>query len=78
MEPFAKAASGRPEGASVTQRASTMSTYNSLLVWRTFARRQGIAGPFVIGLSVSDCFNPPKAGGLAMIYPVLINPTLSI
>lgn len=46
--PFAKAASGMPDGAKVTERVSTMSTYSSLLVWRTFARRQGMAGPAVV------------------------------
>jgi hypothetical protein len=41
MLPFARAESGRPEGAMVTESVSTMSTYSSLEVWRTFARRQG-------------------------------------
>lgn len=43
MVPFAKAESGRPEGARVTESVSTMSTYSSLLVCRTFARRHGTA-----------------------------------
>lgn len=42
--PFAKADNGRPEGAIVTERVSTKSTYNSLEVCRTFALRQGRAG----------------------------------
>lgn len=59
IEPLANAARGRPDGASVTERVSTMSTYSSLLVCRTLARRQGIAGPLVAGLSASCGFNPP-------------------
>jgi hypothetical protein len=43
---LAKAASGRPEGASVTVRVSTTSAYISFEVCRTFARRQGNAGAF--------------------------------
>ncbi len=60
MDPFAKAARGLPEGARVTNRVSTMSTYSSLLVWRTFARRHGIAGPFDVGFRLSCCFKPPE------------------
>ena len=59
IEPFANAASGRPDGASVTESVSTMSTYSSLLVCRTFARRQGIAGPLVVELRLNCCFNSP-------------------
>ena len=59
MEPLAKAANGLPEGASVTERVSTISTYSSLLVWRTLARRQGIAGPLVTGLRLICCFDAP-------------------
>ncbi len=44
MVPFANAARGRPEGARVTVKVSTMSTYSSLEVCRTFALRQGRAG----------------------------------
>lgn len=47
MVPNARAERGRPDGASVTERVSTMSTYNSLLVWRTLARRQGTGLLFV-------------------------------
>jgi hypothetical protein len=39
--PLAKAARGRPDGARVTVRVSTRSTYISLEVWRTLALRQG-------------------------------------
>ena len=45
MDPSARAEIGRPEGANTTARFSTMSTYNSLLVCRTFCFRHGIAGP---------------------------------
>lgn len=44
MVPLAKAASGRPDGASVTVSVSTTSAYISFEVWRTFARRHGSAG----------------------------------
>lgn len=44
--PLAKAASGLPEGASVTDRVSTTSAYISLDVCRTFARLHGRAGVF--------------------------------
>lgn len=44
--PFAKAASGRPEGARVTDNVSTTSAYNSFEVCRTFARLHGKAGVF--------------------------------
>lgn len=60
MEPLAKAANGRPDGASVTESFSTMSTYSSLLVWRTLARRQGIAGPVVEGLREKGCLRPAE------------------
>ena len=60
MEPLANAAKGLPEGASVTASLSTMSTYSSLLVWRTLARRQGIAGPVVAGLRENCCLRPPE------------------
>lgn len=52
--PFANAANGRPEGASVTERVSTRSTYNSLEVCRTFALRQGNAGVFAANVPVDD------------------------
>lgn len=45
--PFANAASGLPEGASVTDNVSTTSAYISFEVCRTFARRQGSAVPVV-------------------------------
>ena len=60
MDPFAKAAKGLPDGARVTNSDSTMSTYSSLLVWRTFARRHGIAGPLDVGLRLNCCFKPPE------------------
>lgn len=60
--PLAKAARGRPDGAIVTQRVSRISTYSSLLVCRTFARRHGIAGPVLEGLIASCCFKPPDEG----------------
>lgn len=41
MVPFANADRGRPEGASMTDRDSMTSTYISLDVCRTLARRQG-------------------------------------
>ena len=41
MVPFAIAERGRPEGESVTESVSTMSTYISLLVCLTLARRHG-------------------------------------
>lgn len=52
--PFANAANGRPEGASVTERVSTKSTYSSLEVCRTLALRQGNAGVFVANDPVED------------------------
>lgn len=39
--PLANAASGRPDGASVTDRVSTMSAYISFDVCRTLGLRQG-------------------------------------
>lgn len=51
--PFAKAASGLPEGARVTDKVSTTSAYISLEVCRTFARRHGSAVPlvgFIVGV----------------------------
>lgn len=48
MVPFANAASGLPEGASVTESVSTTSAYISLDVWRTLARLQGRAGVFAL------------------------------
>lgn len=59
IDPFAKAANGLPEGARVTERVSTISTYSSLLVWRTLPRRHGIAGPLVVALRLS-CLIPPE------------------
>lgn len=47
MVPLANAARGRPEGASVTVKVSTISAYISFDVWRTFARLQGKAGVLV-------------------------------
>lgn len=52
IEPLAKAASGRPEGARVTDRVSMISAYNSFEVWRTFALRHGSAGVFVAANAV--------------------------
>jgi hypothetical protein len=54
MVPFAKAAKGRPEGANVTERVSTKSTYSSLEVWRTFALRHGKEGVFAASEPVED------------------------
>ena len=45
--PFAKADSGLPDGARVTERVSTMSAYISFDVWRTLARLHGRAGVLV-------------------------------
>lgn len=44
IDPLAKAASGRPEGARVTVKVSTTSAYISFDVCRTLDRRQGNAG----------------------------------
>jgi hypothetical protein len=44
MLPFAKAANGLPEGASVTDKVSMMSAYISLDVCRTLDLRHGNAG----------------------------------
>lgn len=44
--PFANAAKGLPDGASVTDKVSTISAYISLEVCRTFARLHGKAGAF--------------------------------
>jgi hypothetical protein len=52
--PFAKAPRGRPDGASVTVRVSTISTYSSLEVCRTFALRHGRAGVFAASDPVDD------------------------
>ena len=46
MVPLANAAKGLPDGAKVTVSVSTRSTYSSLEVCRTFARRHGRAGVF--------------------------------
>ncbi len=56
MDPFANAERGRPEGAIVMERVSTMSTYISLDVCRTFARRQGRAGPVAAWVRPICCF----------------------
>src|SRR5579871_4400395 len=42
--PLAKAAIGRPDGARMTDKVSTMSTYSSFDVCRTLALLQGRAG----------------------------------
>ena len=55
MEPLAKADNGLPDGAKMTDSCSTMSMYNSLLVWRTFAFRQGIAGPSLGSFRAGCC-----------------------
>jgi hypothetical protein len=52
--PFAKAARGRPDGASVTESVSTRSTYNSFDVCRTFALRHGRAGVFAANAPEED------------------------
>ena len=44
MVPLAKAERGRPEGAIITERVSTMSTYNRGEMCFTLERRQGRAG----------------------------------
>lgn len=44
IDPVAKAERGRPDGAIITDKVSTISTYSSLDVCLTFARRQGSAG----------------------------------
>lgn len=46
IEPFAKAAKGRPDGASVTVKVSMMSAYSSFEVCLTLARRHGSADVF--------------------------------
>lgn len=45
MVPCAKAETGRPEGANITERISTMSTYSSFDVCFTFERRHSTADP---------------------------------
>jgi len=60
IDPFAKAAKGLPDGARVTESVSTMSTYSSLLVCRTLARRHGMAGPLLVELRFSCCLKPPE------------------
>lgn len=54
MVPFANAAKGRPEGANVTDKVSTKSTYSSLEVCRTFALRHGKAGVFAANEPVEE------------------------
>lgn len=56
--PFAKAAKGLPDGASVTDRVSTTSAYISFEVCRTFARLQGKDGVFE-GINDGE-FEPAK------------------
>ena len=75
MEPLANAANGLPDGASVTESLSTISTYSSLLVWRTLARRQGIAGPVVEGLRENCGLRPPEVwrAGEALENAQLLN-----
>ena len=67
--PLASAEMTLPDGASITERDSTMSTYNSLEVWRTPGLRHGMAGPSaagcVLGVGARDCFrvfDGPRAG----------------
>jgi len=63
--PLAIADNGLPDGAYITESLSTMSTYSSLEVCRTFARRHGIAEP-AADVGVPFCVNGdaglPKAG----------------
>lgn len=66
--PFANADSGRPEGASVTDRVSMTSAYISFEVWRTFARLHGKAGVFV---AASDGVLEPETLGLEELLLIL-------
>ena len=63
--PFAMADNGLPDGAYMTESFSTMSTYSSLEVCLTFARRHGIAEP-AADVGVPFCVNGdaglPRAG----------------
>ena len=52
--PFANAARGRPDGARVTVRVSTRSTYSSLEVCRTLALLQGKAGVLAASAPVEE------------------------
>lgn len=47
IDPAIRADIKRPEGARMTERLSTISTYNSFDVCRTLERLHGIAGPLV-------------------------------
>jgi hypothetical protein len=47
IEPAAIADIGLPDGAKITDRLSTMSTYSSFDVCRTLDLRHGIAGPLL-------------------------------
>ena len=62
--PLANAAKGRPEGANVTERVSTISTYISFEVCRTFARLQGIAGVLAASTPVEDIPDIPELDGV--------------
>lgn len=63
--PDTKAESNRPEGAMVTDKVSTISTYSSLDVCRTLGLLHGIAGPCVAKDDDNGGFNalgPPNVG----------------
>lgn len=73
MEPFANAASGRPDGASVTERVSITSAYISFDVCRTFARRQGNAGVFGAGKAGVFVFEKFEPRGVLLSMNLLVH-----
>lgn len=73
MVPFAKAARGRPEGASVTVRLSTTSAYSSLEVCRTPDLLHGRAGVFSEARGVGAEF-AGFLGPVSHVTPYYISP----
>lgn len=74
MVPFAKAAIGRPDGARMTDKVSTRSTYSSFEVCRTFALRHGRAGEFEAEGPRDDmpCIAVEEFPGLLDVKPGLL------
>src|ERR1700733_8677902 len=66
MEPATVAEIGWPDGARITERLSSMSTYSSFEVCRTFVLLHGMAGPlfrWVVALRADErMFEGAKAG----------------
>jgi hypothetical protein len=72
MLPFANAASGRPDGARVTDRVSMTSAYISFDVWRTFALLHGKAG--VLVAARDELLEPVRLGLEELLYFAHVSP----